>query len=173
MSIEKTEQPLELWEDWRVAVDRYLAEHQRRITDLMFPTPDLQSVTNQRFAELAEAVMSHDNTFLPPGNMAGLRYAITDIFLDCRYIKPTVRHSTGRAHLRWQDPAVINPKKASVLIDLFGLADGVRKSYQEIADRFEVSEERVLQATERSLTALRLPPNRDRIVRYGYASKQP
>lgn len=98
---------------------------------------------------------------LTPEEFANVKKTVNTLFLQCTLTEPTSFYrskKTGKTYEHWgleYNGTTLNPTQTYILVNKFGLLDGVKKTYIEIGKSLGVSSTRSRQLTFRALRKLR------------------
>lgn len=99
---------------------------------------------------------------LTPEELTNVKETVNTLFLQCALTEPTRFYKskkTGKTHEHWgleYNGTTLNPTQVYVLVNKFGLLDGVKKSYIQISESLGLkTAERSRQLTFRALRKLR------------------
>lgn len=98
---------------------------------------------------------------LTPEEFTNVKKTVSALFLQCTLTEPTSFYrskKTGKAHEHWgfeYSGTTLNPTQVYILVNKFGLLDGVKKTHIQIGKSLDVSPTRSRQLTFRALRKIR------------------
>ena len=112
------------------------------------PNPEVLS------SKVAASVFSSDD-------LAKVKETVKSLFMQCTLIEPTgfyKSRDTGKTYEHWgleYETTTLNPRDVYVLVERFGLANGMKKTYLQISESLGVSATRSQQITFKALRKIR------------------